>query len=1708
MMYSNNIQSRGGPFQGSPNLLVQSTPPQQQYSPMYGIASPQTRIYTPPERFSTPYSTTFHHGAMQTAPLRMMGNVQGTPPGMMGNVQGTPPGMMRNIQGTPPRMMGNVQGTPPGMMGNVQGTPPGMMGNVQGTPPRMMGNIQGTPPGMMGNIQGTSPGMMGNVQGTPPRMMGNVQGTPPGMMGNIQGTSPGMMGNIQGTPPRMMGNTLPGMMGATPPMHLAQNIGTRFMSPTMQYGNTSPLIHSTVPTQTTPRGSLPSGMSQYGSVSNPTTNNSTQPLGIAFTAMNFIPQAQTKPSIGSVTAGVSIQQPLVGNYRVPLLGNTPTAPLSSTPLFNQTLTLSSTAPPLSTGVPVFCQAPLSTSVPVFGQAPLSTSVPVFCQAPSLLSNAPLLSFPFVSQQQPTFQFGTLSSEKSKFTFSSQSTPLFTPLESSDFSPPSAKQPTAKISSIHRNEDPIGPQQYPFPVTSTPLLATPSVSLAANNTSSTSNNSSSSSSIGYKPFDSSNTVTGYKPFSIAPSLPFTGFNTTSANNTTTSSSLKPLPVSSSSIPSLFMSMPTTSNNTTTTSSVFPPFNLFSLTGATPSLVPNTTSTTSFSLLKQPNSTITVTSFPSFQPVSLHSSTSPPASPDTSNGNVKSPDVSFEFQPIVSLPEIIQPKSGEEEETELFSDHAKLYRFDKGQWKERGTGIVKILRNETTSKARIVMRRDQILKICCNHFITQDMELIPYGSTDDRWMWFTLCDYTDGIGKPEKLVIKFHKQPNVAKKFKDVFNETKRPSTQDHSSDGDTTSKHSNIQDNMIITNPSTNWECSECWVSNNKSSTECVACQTSKPGTKPLASGITPSGMGLGIGPSGGFSPGGFKLGTTQLVSSGVSGGLNITGLNLGSLAKPLVGGASSSILMSDSIFKGSNDSQLQISGIKIGTSQEKQDDDNDGGESDEDTIESVTDTDEDSDNGEESVEESSQTNNKHQPLTSQPTIPLTSQASVTIPSQTLTSQPDVSQPLTSQPTIPSLSLTSVTVPSQPFTSQPTIPSLPLTSVTVPSQPLTSQASTTIPSQPNATILSQPLELTVTTTCTSMSFSIAKPSFNFSSSLAPSPFINSNLQSKLSTASSVNNSPFDTTVTSSFADLSKGFQFNPTIIKSNHDDNEDSDDNDTITETSYDDIKVTPLVSLPKVAVSTGEENEKECFNSHAKLYRMVNGEWKERGCGEIKILCNNTNNYCRIIMRRDQTLKLCCNHYLYPYMKLVPHGGEGKNWVWHTKGDLSEDSQKEETLLVRFQSVEVSSSFEECFEKMTSEGKEESETTPTFDDDDVIFVKEELPSDELISKAVSFLLPKSFYNYLNKPSCPGCIGCIEEQDNEHNTHLIEKQQSIMADTAPYNSETTPNNSETTPDNSEITLYNSNTSPNNSGTTPPKSTPTIIPFGKASTGLLSFSELSVKEPVFKQKADSTFSFTGTGQQLFRSPQVGGANDDDYNPEEETTVNFKPLVTLPETYTYQTEEEENNVLFEARGKLYRYDGQSEQWKERGVGNMRLLEYPKSGKYRVLMRRDQIFKICCNHYITPDMRISHHFGNEKALMWSTLCDYSEQVPRPEKLALKFGKAETAKAFMKEFVNCVCMLTQDSPQSMNNDDNDQGEYREESVKNDDNCDLLVPINKEQTPPPNNSNKDNVNNTHSDKGGQVPGKEITEQDVIIDNLSQSSMPELVDNTPNNSQEQ
>ena len=139
--------------------------------------------------------------------------------------------------------------------------------------------------------------------------------------------------------------------------------------------------------------------------------------------------------------------------------------------------------------------------------------------------------------------------------------------------------------------------------------------------------------------------------------------------------------------------------------------------------------------------------------------------------------------------------------------------------------------------------------------------------------------------------------------------------------------------------------------------------------------------------------------------------------------------------------------------------------------------------------------------------------------------------------------------------------------------------------------------------------------------------------------------------------------------------------------------------------------------------------------------------------------------------------------------------------------------------------------------------------------------------------------------------------------------------------------------------------------------------------------------------------------GGGDDDSYEP----NVSFKPIVTLS-AVEVKTGEEDENVLFCERAKLYRFDAEANQMKERGVGEMKILQHKTTNVCRILMRREQVLKLCANHQITSQVELKPHQGSENAFVWSAM-DYAEGEAKHETLCVRFKTSELAKKFLAQF-------------------------------------------------------------------------------------------------------
>ncbi|GLT89402.1 hypothetical protein SLE2022_073830 [Rubroshorea leprosula] len=136
------------------------------------------------------------------------------------------------------------------------------------------------------------------------------------------------------------------------------------------------------------------------------------------------------------------------------------------------------------------------------------------------------------------------------------------------------------------------------------------------------------------------------------------------------------------------------------------------------------------------------------------------------------------------------------------------------------------------------------------------------------------------------------------------------------------------------------------------------------------------------------------------------------------------------------------------------------------------------------------------------------------------------------------------------------------------------------------------------------------------------------------------------------------------------------------------------------------------------------------------------------------------------------------------------------------------------------------------------------------------------------------------------------------------------------------------------------------------------------------------------------------------------DEDTGAEVAAIVKLEEVAITTGEEDEDPIL-DLKSKLYRFDKDGNQWKERGVGTVKLLKHKVTGKVRLVMRQSKTLKICANHFVLPTMSVQEHAGNDKSCVWHAT-DFADGELKDELFAIRFPSVENCKTF-KEIVQEV---------------------------------------------------------------------------------------------------
>ncbi|NXN42530.1 RBP2 ligase, partial [Rhinoptilus africanus] len=1085
----------------------------------------------------------------------------------------------------------------------------------------------------------------------------------------------------------------------------------------------------------------------------------------------------------------------------------------------------------------------------------------------------------------------------------------------------------------------------------------------------------------------------------------------------------------------------------------------------------------------------------------------------------------FDPVVPLPDKIEVKTGEEDEEEFFCNRAKLFRFDaeSKEWKERGVGNVKILKHKVSGKFRLLMRRDQVLKICANHYINTDMKLTPNAGSDKSFVWHAL-DYADELPKPEQLAIRF-KTPEEAMLFKSKFEESqnilktmgssadtsvtessgtaRETTTQDikepsRSIPGnlnfsfqllkDGVSSESDSKGSLTATSSASDpttfsfgkeapqtysssgfgqhllkedqWECKVCSVPNEATAKNCVSCQSPNPDMREThGAPLTDSAAS-------------FKASSNTVEDK------------FGSAFAKKEGQWDCSVCLVRNEPTASkcvscqnpNNTNTAVSGqqtsFKFGQAVAPKAIQNDSGtallkkEGQWDCSVCLV------QNEAKDVNCHSCQNPNSQ---SQPNVPIpTVQAS---PAPKFDSIADVSKPqkngfeglftkkegqwdcstcfVRNEGSSPACVACQTPNPSaKPAGDASSTPTFGLKSKLSESnggqlgtgfkcdflekgfkfgnaeQGKTPSFTFQIPSDTEAKSSKEGFRFSMPAPADGFKFGIQETSKNTTKKDEPSKecttgflkSIDGKDKKEVSSDSEITFQFKDTankekgdfvfgqnSNTFTFAELAKsapreGFQFgkkDPNFkgfsregeklfssqdSKMDHKANTSVDlgekDDDVYKTEDSDDIHFEPIVQMPeKVEPFTGEEDEKVLYSQRVKLFRFdpETSQWKERGVGNLKILKNEVNGKVRILMRREQVLKVCANHWITTTMNLKQLSGSDKAWMWMAS-DFSDGDAKLEQLAAKFKTPEQAEEFKQKFEECQRLLLDIPLQTPHK-------LVDTGRTAQLIQKAEEMKCGlKDLKTFLTDDKTK-----LSEEENVNAVGASSTSDLVIK---PHAESTGPTLEWDNYDLREEALDDSVSS--SVYASPLASSPVrknLFRFGESTTGF-SFSFKSALSPS-KSPAKQNQSRTS----------VGTDEDSDVTQEEERDGQyFEPVVPLPDLVEVTSGEENEQVVFSHRAKLYRYDKDANQWKERGIGDIKILQNYDNKQVRIVMRRDQVLKLCANHRITPDMNMQQMKGSDRAWVW-TACDFADGERKVELLAVRFKLQDVADSFKQIF-------------------------------------------------------------------------------------------------------
>lgn len=94
-------------------------------------------------------------------------------------------------------------------------------------------------------------------------------------------------------------------------------------------------------------------------------------------------------------------------------------------------------------------------------------------------------------------------------------------------------------------------------------------------------------------------------------------------------------------------------------------------------------------------------------------------------------------------------------------------------------------------------------------------------------------------------------------------------------------------------------------------------------------------------------------------------------------------------------------------------------------------------------------------------------------------------------------------------------------------------------------------------------------------------------------------------------------------------------------------------------------------------------------------------------------------------------------------------------------------------------------------------------------------------------------------------------------------------------------------------------------------------------------------------------------------------------------------------------------------NKSWRERGVGEIRILRHREHQRLRVLMRQEKTMKVICNHALDPRITLEPNVGSDRSWVWSAF-DFAEGELSETVFAIRFADSDIAGEFKTKFTEC----------------------------------------------------------------------------------------------------